>query len=353
MTDWLSEALMIARGGGEAVLITLHATEGSAPRNAGARMLVTAKGQAGSIGGGNLEFLATGQARKLLMQREQAFAFQSYPLGPLLAQCCGGHVGVILERIDGNSVDWLKELERAMRNGRTVYVLSVLHGHGMEKSILRDVKPWPVRNVPVPDDIPVRPFLPHLYDHNGSVLTDRCARRESCAYILEAAGGLRPHIFMFGAGHVGRALAHILRTLPIQVTWIDSRADVFPEDIGSSIRTITAEDPAALVVRAPPGALFLVFTHSHDLDYAITRAILRRRDARYCGLIGSATKRARFEKRFHADGLTADDLAHLTCPIGIPVLTGKEPEVIAIAATAQLMQVIEADNAQVAGRTEP
>ena len=89
---------------------------------------------------------------------------------------------------------------------------------------------------------------------------------------------------------------------------------------------------------APPGAFYLVLTHSHDLDLAITEAVLRRGDFGYLGLIGSATKRARFLRRFEQRGIAPDALARLTCPIGVPGIAGKQPAVIALAVVAQLLQ---------------
>jgi xanthine dehydrogenase accessory factor len=127
------------------------------------------------------------------------------------------------------------------------------------------------------------------------------------------------------------------------VQWIDEREAEFPAAPSAAhIERLCVEPVEAEVAAAPPGAFFLVLTHSHDLDLRITEAILRRGDFGYLGLIGSATKRARFLHRFEQRGVAPDALARITCPIGVPGIPGKEPEVIAVAVVAQLLQVAAA-----------
>ncbi len=143
---------------------------------------------------------------------------------------------------------------------------------------------------------------------------------------------------LYGAGHVGRAMVHLLETIDCRVSWIDARDSEFPPGPSApNIERVCVEPVEAEVASAPPGACYLVLTHSHALDLAITEAILKRGDFAYLGLIGSRTKRARFMHRFEAHGIAPDVLARLTCPIGAPGIAGKEPEVIAIAVVAQLL----------------
>lgn len=145
---------------------------------------------------------------------------------------------------------------------------------------------------------------------------------------------------LYGAGHVGRAIVRLLDDLPCRVQWIDERESEFPtEPSAAHIERVCVEPVEAEVALAPPGACYLVLTHSHDLDMAITEAILKRADFAYLGLIGSATKRARFLHRFEARGIAPEALARLTCPIGVPGIEGKEPEVIALAVVAQLLGI--------------
>ncbi len=251
----------------EGVLVRVEEARGSAPREAGTIMWVDARGIQGTIGGGNLEFQAIEQARKLLDDPARNEATQHYALGPLLEQCCGGNVVLKLEKCP------IAERQSLMADGRV--------------------------------------FAP---------------------------------LFMFGAGHVGKAVMKAIQRLPFQVTWIDSRAHEFPSLLARHTRKLLDDNPVRVVEQAVQGCLYLVFTHSHQLDYDITAAILRRGDAAFCGLIGSGTKRARFVSRFEKEeGLSKVQIARLTCPIGVAGVRGKEPEVIAAAVAAQLLQVVSKD----------
>lgn len=152
----------------------------------------------------------------------------------------------------------------------------------------------------------------------------------------------RKPVLLFGAGHVGRALAMALAPLPFRLRWIDSRADAFPALVPANAEPVTTATPEAEIVAAPAGAFVLVMTHDHALDLAVTAAALRRDDLPFVGLIGSATKRARFGKRLAELGLSEAAHARLVCPIGLPGIAGKEPAVIAASVAAQLLEQAEA-----------
>jgi xanthine dehydrogenase accessory factor len=145
---------------------------------------------------------------------------------------------------------------------------------------------------------------------------------------------------LYGAGHVGRAIADLLGGIDCRVQWIDERESEFPRGVvlPRHIERVCVEPVQAEVPLAPARGFYLVLTHSHDLDLAITEAILKRGDFGFLGLIGSQTKRARFVRRFEQRGIAPDTLARLTCPIGLPGIEGKEPTVIAVAVVAQLLQ---------------
>jgi xanthine dehydrogenase accessory factor len=146
---------------------------------------------------------------------------------------------------------------------------------------------------------------------------------------------------LYGAGHVGRAIVRLLETLPCRVMWIDERESEFPAERSEAhIERLCVEPVEAEVKHAPPGAFFLVLTHSHDLDLALAHEILKRSDFAWFGLIGSRTKRARFEHRLTERGIAAETIARMTCPIGVPGITGKEPELIAVAVVAQMLQAV-------------
>ncbi|HET7527942.1 MAG TPA: xanthine dehydrogenase accessory protein XdhC [Burkholderiaceae bacterium] len=173
----------------------------------------------------------------------------------------------------------------------------------------------------------------------GGVLRLRWQALSSAALSAWPTPSPRFHLQLYGAGHVGRAIARLLAGIDCCVQWIDERDGEFPAEASPPhIERLCVEPVEAEVAVAPAGACYLVLTHSHDLDLRITEAVLRRGDFAYLGLIGSQTKRARFVHRFERRGVATDALARLTCPIGVPGIRGKEPEVIAVAVVAQLLQ---------------
>ncbi|MBX3638009.1 MAG: xanthine dehydrogenase accessory protein XdhC [Rubrivivax sp.] len=148
---------------------------------------------------------------------------------------------------------------------------------------------------------------------------------------------------LYGAGHVGRAIVRLLAGLPCRVSWIDERESEFPrEPLPPHVERLAVEPVQAEVAAAPPGAFFLVLTHSHELDLAITREVLARGDFGWFGLIGSHSKRARFEHRLRERGVADERIARMVCPIGVEGIAGKEPEVIAVAVVAQMLQAASA-----------
>lgn len=335
-TSWVSEAIRIVEAGIPAVLVTIVAAEGSVPRDAGARMIVTASELIGTIGGGNLEHQVTEQARRLLERADISVLQQDYPLGPLLAQCCGGRVRVLLERLTPASIGWLTSLSEFIDAGRACTLSGAVAGG----QIHRRVEPTRGRR------------------SGGSIeIVDASSRavgaRMPWAGVTEHVAITVPNLFLFGAGHVGQAVARVVKTLPFQLTWIDSRPDM----VGSNQLQPVCTDPVAAVRDAPVDAFFVIMTHSHDLDYAISSSILARGDAAYCGLIGSLTKRARFVSRLDRDGISASGLI---CPIGIEAVRGKEPASIAISLAADLLlrleameHVVEAASKRSAGSAQP
>ena len=256
---WLAEG----RG---AVVVEVTQALGSAPREAGTRMLVSATETIGTVGGGHLELKAIARAREMLRTRELDAHTEHFPLGPALGQCCGGAVTLAYHALDA----------RALAH-------------------------WPA-NAP-------------LF-----------------------------HLQLYGAGHVGRAIATLLATLDAEVDWIDEREEDFPPatTLGTPwpehIRRVCVDAVEAEVRIAPPAAFYLVLTHDHDLDLRITEAILRRGDFAFLGLIGSKTKRQRFVHRFEQRGIAPETIARISCPIGVEGVRGKEPEIIAAAVVAQLLQ---------------
>ena len=154
-------------------------------------------------------------------------------------------------------------------------------------------------------------------------------------------GGFIP-VALFGGGHVGHALVQVLAPLPFQVTWIDSRDAVFPDSVPAWVVCEHSGPPQAAVAGLAPRSRVLIMSFSHAEDLDVVTACLERQRTRadlpYIGLIGSKTKWATFKRRLEARGFTSAELAHITCPIGIAGISGKEPEVIAVAVAAQLLQ---------------
>jgi xanthine dehydrogenase accessory factor len=167
-------------------------------------------------------------------------------------------------------------------------------------------------------------------------------RTHDTVVLTESLEASRPAVSLFGAGHVGQAVAKVLATLPVRTRWIDSRLDFLPEDVGESMELMHAPEPLLTLAGAPPQSHFIVMTHNHALDYALCRAILQRGDFASVGVIGSRSKAAKFRSRLARDGFSAAQVACLRCPIGIDALHSKVPAVIAIAIAAQLLQTIEA-----------
>ncbi len=239
------------------MLVEVASVRGSVPREAGAWMLVSVAAVAGTVGGGQLEYMAIDRARQLL-RRSARSERMSVPLGPEIGQCCGGRVTLALAGLDAGLAETLR-------------------------------------------------------------------RR------LRAEADARRHVLIFGAGHVGRALAAALALLPVRAVLIDQRAAELA--LAGRVETKLTPIPEAEVADAPPGSAYVVLTHDHALDFLIVGAALDRADASYVGLIGSATKRARFVSWW---GRGAADVAGLTCPIG-GASGDKRPAVIAACTAAELM----------------
>lgn len=303
MSDWL-QWLRNTAAREPAAMVSVLATEGSAPRGAGTRMLVTSGALRGTIGGGKLEFNAVEQARAILALPPGSWRIQDYALGPLLGQCCGGRVRLLVEHVDPAALRWLEEAEAES------VLVSELGDHGIDRTLAPHAVPLPVS---------ARGERPGP----GTVLCER---------IGEAA---RP-LYLFGAGHVGQAVARHASPLPFRLAWFDTRAE---QEAIDGVTVVAADAIENCVAEAPAEAAIVIMTHDHALDYRLTLAALSRDPVAFVGLIGSATKKARFLSRLRQDGLAEGAIARLTSPIGIAGVKGKEPDVIAIATLAQLLQL--------------
>lgn len=265
LRTFLSEQCSVIR-------IALTRVRGSSPRNEGTEMFVAPNTLWGTIGGGQLEFMAINAARDMLRDGS-LHRDMDVPLGPEIGQCCGGRVALQLTR---------------MRSS------------------------------------------------DKGAATDRAARREEAL----------PHVYVMGAGHVGRALADLFQHLPVRCILVDTRAeeiDLCTADVETRLSAI----PEAEIFSAPAGSAFIVLTHDHGLDFLLTTAALERQDAAYVGMIGSATKRIKLRNWAHkqCDG---QSIEHLRCPIGASGSRDKRPSVIAAFVVAEVMAELTSETAATA-----
>ena len=313
------------------VLVTLDKIVGSAPRESGARMIVTADAEYGSIGGGNLEFEATAHARELLgAGNPPCQEHRPYSLGPALNQCCGGTVTLLYGHFPKGVPGWLAALSARSGDSQPLVLASAIDEEAPFKVLIGPAG--------AEEELPekIAPRARDMLDsaEAGGIEAVAC---DNGQWWLEIIGRRPRPLYLFGAGHVGQAVARLLRDLPFEVTWIDGRAGVFPDRPGPNITVIDSGDAVAGVQSAPPGCIFVVMTHSHQLDEDICFSVLSRDDFAWLGLIGSVTKRRRFVQRLAGRGIADAALERLVCPIGLPGIRGKQPATIALSLAAQLM----------------
>jgi xanthine dehydrogenase accessory factor len=322
---------------GPCVLVTMNLILGSAPRESGCRMIVSESQCLGSIGGGNLEFTAIAQARELLQKSSQPRqTHQPYGLGPALNQCCGGAVTLLFEVFSGQCPEWLADLARESR--QRVLVMAIDQSEPLRIVLLgSESRP---DSVPPPVWGEIKDLISTNYNESFTVENSDAIREYEHAgekWWLELTQVNQPNLALFGAGHVGHAVVRQLEQLPFSVSWIDSRADVFPNALADNIQVLKSEDPAREVARQQTGTLFVVMTHSHRLDEDICYEVLARKEFSWLGLIGSETKRQRFVQRLNKRGIAKEKLQRLICPIGLAGISGKQPANIALSLVAQLM----------------
>lgn len=310
------------------VSVIVSAGDGSVPRGPGAWMLVDTDGTEGTIGGGRLEWAATALAREMLDTPggDWRRALKDYPLGPELEQCCGGFVRLLFERLGAAENTVL--LNAAGETG--LFARPVASGQPLR--LLADRRD--AKALPLPAAHRARDILSGAAEPQAALVT---AGDPDGAWFLQPVEAPGLPLYLYGAGHVGRAIVRALDGLPFDIHWIDTAENRFPETVPARVGKIVEADPAAVAATAPPGAFHLVLTYAHQLDFDICHALLRENVFGFAGLIGSATKRARFFRRFREAGIGEAALARLTCPIGIDGVPGKEPAAIAIAVAAQLL----------------
>ena len=337
MVEWLDALRDLQEGGSPCVLITVAETRGSVPRPAGTKMVVTSDAAFGTIGGGQLEYETLNVAREMLASSAPAPQLRRFGLGPSLGQCCGGSARILFEPISEQQELWQAALQALVERREPAVLVTTIGDCGAEKIVVSAEGVIGALSDPRRRAEAVAAAQALL---SASAAETRLEEGDDGAVLLFEP--IRPeglHIVLLGAGHVGKALVRVLGEVPCRVTWVDGRAEQFPRDVPANVSIECTEMPQYAIERAPCGAAFLVMTHSHALDLTLCEKILRRNDFSYLGLIGSATKRAKFVKRLRARGLSDDLIDRMVCPIGIPGLSGKHPGQIAIAVAAQLLMV--------------
>jgi xanthine dehydrogenase accessory factor len=297
-------------------------------------MLVGRDGVEGSIGGGQLEWEAIAGARELLDAATVTARVNKVVLAADVGQCCGGAVSVWLERFTRDDLPLLRAASEAGARGCAV-LSTTIWGAAVDHKIAR---PADAHTEPNVTDRATR-LLREPRQRAHPILTSNASGEFT---FIERLDDEFPAVWLYGAGHVGQALARILAELPLRLTWVDSRAELFPDAPTEGVRILRDADTLATVSEAPVGAYFIVMSHSHPLDFALCHALLERNDFAWLGLIGSDSKAARFRSRLKRAGLGADVIGKLVCPIGVDGIESKWPAAIAVAVAAQLMQEISA-----------
>ena len=296
MFDLDSLSALVAQHGTVARVV-VASVKGSTPREAGAAMFVWPDGQSGTIGGGTLEYQAADRARSQITSHRPSVI--RVPLGPAANQCCGGAVTLVSEAFGQSQIKAI--------SGRS-FARRVEGAEMMPDQLSRMIERCDAMVEPVPLTL------------RGGWMVEPTMRKTT-------------PVVIYGAGHVGTALAEILDTLPdFSITLADDRPSP------TKVRWNSDQIPIA-ISGAPDHAVHFVMTHAHDLDLEICHRLLSRRNGGI-GLIGSATKWARFRKRLQALGHTDDRISRITCPIGNPIL-GKHPQAIALGVATDLLSMVK------------
>ena len=316
-----AELLSLLNRATPCVWVAVARVQGSAPREEDAGMVVTPERASGTIGGGHLELKAIELAREWLRLGKTSAMQRHYPLGPALGQCCGGAVDLLFRPVTVAARAWVEALAAAEREGGEIVLATQL-----DQNALNDAPDCPSHTV-----------------LDGGALSNAVVTHHH----------FNPwQLWIFGAGHVGKALAQVFGTLPCVVTWVDSRDAEFPAVVPDNVRIVQSDHPADEVADIPASADVLVLTHSHALDLDIVVQLVRRADLAYTGVIGSETKAQLFRRRLEARGL---DARTMVCPIGVPArgVKNKHPGAIALGVAADLLARREAATRALKGPPKP
>ncbi len=311
MRDWREKIQAYIGAGHFACRIIVAEAKGSTPREAGADMYVTEAEIFGTIGGGALEFEAIRVARQVLSELADTKAgfsrqFRSFPLGPNLGQCCGGHVKLLFEGFAPDCLPALTAIPNAPDKG-------FIHRAGSLECV--QLSPEPISKL--------------FFDAKNQCLSMPPIAPNTAFYL-------------YGAGHVGRAVMGAVTGLALDRVWVDTDKSRFPREVDPAIALAPAADMTIVAGHAPPGAIHIVMSYSHALDEALVYTILKKGNFAKLGLIGSRTKYQRFHSALKKQNIEEAMLEQLVCPIGLPDLRSKSPAHIGLSIAAQIAMWLEA-----------
>ncbi|MDE2648059.1 MAG: xanthine dehydrogenase accessory protein XdhC [Paracoccaceae bacterium] len=288
---------------GKIARVLILKTFGSAPRDEGTTMLIWDSGQFGTIGGGELEYQVTRLAKKIIIDNKGS-RIKKYSLGPDMGQCCGGAVELLIEILDETKVKFI----------------SVDDGF-FARPVFKDEKSLNVQAL--------------IKSYRNKSVPIKTSFKDG--WLFEPVTKEKELIWIYGAGHVGTAIANILSKLSqFSVTCIDTSQDRYPDNFPKTVKKLITKNPAHIVQYAPSETHHLILTYSHALDLEICHQLLQHNFAT-AGLIGSKTKWARFKKRLNELNYTFEQINRIICPIGEPSF-GKSPYEIAIGVASMLLE---------------
>ncbi|MER8629035.1 xanthine dehydrogenase accessory protein XdhC [Mesorhizobium opportunistum] len=325
-------------------LVEVAGTKGSTPREKGAFMLVSASATFGTIGGGQLEYMAIDKARQMLFspleggeERSAVGREKANDLAFSATSARSHSEGQAAKRPEGVLSKGTARTSRPVDPTPPGGFAATLPSRGRGTRIAAD-------EVRATLDVPLGPEIGQCCGGRVEVLI-RLVDAALAADLIagaEAEEAHLPHVYIFGGGHVGQALASTVALLPVHGVIIETRAEAL-ECMPETVETRLTPMPEAEVRNAPAGTAFAILTHDHALDFLIVAEALRRGDTAYVGMIGSKTKKATFRNWFlkSADGTEAE-FARLVSPIGGDAVKDKRPQVIAALAAAEIMTALVA-----------
>ncbi|MFK8051794.1 MAG: xanthine dehydrogenase accessory protein XdhC [Woeseiaceae bacterium] len=327
MFNWPEKILAAIVEDGRCATVTVTDIRGSAPREVGSKLWISASFEDGSIGGGYLEHECQRLARAKLKQASLSPQRQRFALGSQCGQCCGGVVHVLIDVLTKADLPALQALITARQESRDAWLLTGMNGEHVV--IDQSGSLWPAAS----------PIASTIAADQTAIGWQTFTEQPSVDWFIERIAPAPLQVAIFGAGHVGSACAQVFSTLNANITVIDNRPEQLLKPWPTNVSETYVANPIDFVPHIPKNSFALIMTHDHAIDLELCHRLLEQRSDVFCGLIGSRPKRRRFEKRLKALGHNDQDLARLTCPIGIDGIKGKQPGNIAIAVAAQVLQL--------------